>query len=199
LKFHKFISVILHPIVIPTIGVFLFLALTPNVIQKERQYLVLSIVFFSTYILPIILLVILKTLGFIKSFQVVSINERKIPLFLMLLVFYILGSILIKIPVFKELGVLFYGTNLALIATYMLFFFKIKTSLHILSMSSTLGFFLIYGALHSISILPIAISIIVLTGLLASARLHLKAHNPQEIYLGFFLGVTSQCLGFILL
>jgi len=199
LKFHKFISVILHPIVIPTIGVFLFLALTPNIIQKERQYLVLSIVFFSTYILPIILLVILKTLGFIKSFQVVSINERKIPLFLMLLVFYILGSILIKIPVFKELGVLFYGTNLALIATYMLFFFKIKTSLHILSMSSTLGFFLIYGALHSISILPIAISIIVLTGLLASARLHLKAHNPQEIYLGFFLGVTSQCLGFILL
>jgi len=199
LKFHKFISVILHPIVIPTIGVFLFLALTPNIIQKERQYLVLSIVFFSTYILPIILLVILKTLGFIKSFQVASINERKIPLFLMLLVFYILGSILIKIPVFKELGVLFYGTNLALIATYMLFFFKIKTSLHILSMSSTLGFFLIYGALHSISILPIAISIIVLTGLLASARLHLKAHNPQEIYLGFFLGVTSQCLGFILL
>jgi len=199
LRFHKFISVILHPIVIPTIGVLLFLTLTPDVINKQRQYLLLSIVFFATYILPIILLVILKALGVIKSFQVESINERKVPLFLMLLIFYILGWVLIKIPVFKDLGILFYGTNLALIVTYILFFFNIKTSLHIMSMSSTLGFFLIYGTLNSISILPIAIIMIVLTGLLASSRLSLKAHKPLEIYLGFFLGITTQCLGYVLL
>lgn len=138
-------------------------------------------------------------MGVIKSFQVESINERKAPLFLMLLVFYVLGWFLIKIPVFKDLGILFYGTNLALIVTYVLFFFNVKTSLHIMSMSSTLGFFLIYGALNSISILPIAIVIIVLTGLLASSRLYLKAHKPLEVYIGFFLGITAQCLGYILL
>jgi len=199
LKFHKFISVIFHPVVLPTIGVFLFLSLTPNVIIKERQYLLLSIVFFSTYIVPIILLVILKFLGVIKNFQVETINERKVPLFLMLLVFYALGWVLIKIPAFKDLGILFYGINLALVVTYILFFFNIKTSLHIMSMSSALGFFLIYGALNSISILPIAIIIIVLTGLLASSRLYLKAHKPLEIYVGFFLGIMTQCLGYLLL
>jgi hypothetical protein len=199
LKFHKFISVVLHPIVIPTIGVLLFLALTPNVIIKERQYLLLSIVFFSTYIVPIIFLVILKSLGVINSFQVESIKERKVPLFLMLLVFYVLGKLLINIPDFKDLGILFYGTNLALIIIYILFFFNIKTSLHIVSMSSALGFFLIYGTLNSISILPIAIIMIVLTGLLASSRLHLKAHKPLEVYLAFFLGVLTQYLGYILL
>ena len=199
MKFHKFISVILHPIVIPTIGVLLFLALTPDVIIKERQYLLLSIVFFSTYIVPIIFLVILKSLGVINSFQVESIKERKAPLFLMLLVFYVLGKLLINIPDFKDLGVLFYGTNLALIIIYILFFFNIKTSLHIVSMSSALGFFLIYGTLNSISILPIAIIMIVLTGLLASSRLHLKAHKPLEVYLAFFLGILAQYLGYILL
>jgi hypothetical protein len=179
--------------------VLLFLALTPNNISKERQYLLLSVIFFSTYIVPIISLVILKTLGLINSFQVETIKERKIPLFLMLLIFYVLGRFLINIPDFKDLGILFYGTNLALIVIYVLFFFNIKTSLHIVSMSSTLGFFLIYGNANNISILPIAIILIALTGLLGSSRLQLNAHKPFEVYLGFFLGILTQYLGYILL
>ena len=192
MKVHKLISVILHPIVIPTIGVLLFLSITPNEIIKERQYLLISIVFFSTYIVPLISLIILKSLGFIKSFQVESIKERKIPLFIMLFVFYLLGKNLINIPDFKELGLLFFGTNISLALVYLLFSLQIKSSLHIMSLSSVLGFFLIYGNIYSISTLPITIVIIVLTGVLASSRLHLKAHNQKEIYLGFFIGLISQ-------
>ena len=93
----------LHPIVIPTIGVLLFLIITPIEIKKERQYLLISIVFFSTYIVPLISLIFLKALGFIDSFQVASIKERKIPLFIMLFIFYLLGKNLINISDFKEL------------------------------------------------------------------------------------------------
>ena len=199
MKFHKLISVILHPVVVPTIGVLLFLALTPIIIRKERQYLLISIVFFSTYIVPIISLIILKFIGLIKSFQVESINERKVPLFLMLIIFFVLGRFLINIPDFRELGVLFYGTNLALVIIYFLFFFKIKTSLHIVSMSSMIGFFLFFGTDNSINIVPIAILLLLLTGLLASARLHLKAHTPKEIYIAFFLGITTQFLSYLYL
>lgn len=199
MKFHKFISVILHPIVIPTIGVLLFLSITPNEIRKERQYLLISIVFFSTYIVPLISLIILKTLGFINSFQVESINERKIPLFLMLLIFYILGRNLIQISDFKELGMLFYGTNVSLAIVYLLFSFQIKSSLHIMSLSSALGFFLLFGNVYSISTLPIAIIIILLIGILASSRLHLEAHNQKEIYLGFFIGLFGQFIAYSLL
>ena len=184
---------------IPTIGVLLFLTITPENITKQRQYLLLSIVFFTTYIIPVITLVILKAIGIIKSFQVESIRERKVPLFLMLLIFYFLGWILINIPDFKDLGIMFYGTNFALAIIYVLFFFKIKTSLHVVSMSSALGFFLIYGGVNSILILPIACVILVLTGLVASSRLHLKAHSRTEIYLGFFLGLITQYLSYLLL
>ena len=192
MKFHKLISVILHPIVIPTIGVLLFLSIIPHEVKKERQYLLISIVFFSTYIIPLISLIILKSLGFINSFQAESIKERKIPLFIMLLIFYLLGRNLINIPDFKELGMLFFGTNFSLALVYLLFSAQIKSSLHIMSLSSTLGFFLIYGNLYSIPTLPITIVIIILTGVLASSRLHLKAHNQKEIYLGFFIGLIGQ-------
>jgi hypothetical protein len=110
----------------------------------------------------------------------------------MLLIFYLLGKNLINIPDFKELGMLFFGTNFSLALVYLLFSAQIKSSLHIMSLSSTLGFFLIYGNLYSISTLPITIVIIILTGVLASSRLHLKAHNQKEIYLGFFIGLIGQ-------
>lgn len=182
--------------VIPTIGVLLFLSITPNEIKKERQYLLISIVFFATYIIPLISLIVLKTLGVIKSFQVESINERKIPLFIMLLIFYFLGKSLLNIPDFTELGILFYGTNVSLAIIYLLFSFQIKASLHIMSLSSALGFFLVYGNLQSISILPIVVILIILTGVLASSRLHLKAHNQKEIYIGFFIGLLGQFIGY---
>ena len=196
MRFHKFISVILHPILIPTIGILLFLSISPIEIKKERQYLLISIVFFTTYFIPLISLIILKTLGLINSYQVESIRERKIPLFIMLIIFYVLGKLLINIPDFKELGILFYGTNISLAIVYVLFSFQIKSSLHILSMSSFLWFFLLYANLHSIPMLPISSLLIILTGILASSRLHLKAHSPKEIYLGFFIGLIGQFVGF---
>ena len=138
-------------------------------------------------------------MGVVKSFQVESIKERKTPLFIMLIIFYVLGKLLINIPDYRELGILFYGTNISLALVYLLFFFQIKSSLHILSMSSTLGFFLLFANNYSISILPLGSILIILTGILASARLHLKAHNQKEIYLGFFIGLIGQFLGFIML
>lgn len=199
MKFHKFISVLLHPIVIPTIGVLLFLLITPETIIKGKQYLLISIVFFSTYVIPLIALLILKALGIINSLKAETINERKIPLFLMLVIFYILGKFLYQIQSFEELGILFYGTDLALVIIYFLFFIKIKTSLHVMSISSALGFITIYGLKYSIPILPIVIVLFLLTGILASARLHLKAHTKPEVYIGFALGTICQFIVFFFL
>jgi len=66
-------------------------------------------------------------------------------------------------------------------------------------MGSVIGFFLIFGNLYSISILPIVVVLIFLTGVLASARLHLKAHTPLEISVGFFVGLFCQFTIFYLL
>ena len=199
MRFHKFISVLLHPVVIPTIGIVLFLALTPNSIPREVGYFLLSIIFFTTYVIPLVFLFFLKHFKLIKSLQLTSISERKIPVFMMLIIFYILGSYLIQLRVFKELGILFHGTNMTLVVVYILFLLKIKTSLHVISMSSLFGFFLMYCTQYNIPMMPIGIPLLLLTGLLASSRLILKAHTPREVYIAFFLGISSQCLAFMLL
>ncbi|MFY0602669.1 MAG: hypothetical protein JXQ93_01885 [Flavobacteriaceae bacterium] len=194
MRFHKIISTLLHPIVVPTIGVIIYFILIPHGLIKEQQIIILALVFGFTYILPVFVLLILKALKLIDSFQAHSIRERKIPLFLMIIVFYFLGRSLMNISPIRDLSVLFYGTSLGLFIIYFLFIIKLKTSIHLLSMGSALGFFLVLTSSYSISMLPIIMIIILFSGLLGSSRLYLKAHTPTEVYSGFSIGIICQFL-----
>jgi hypothetical protein len=185
--------------VIPTVGVFVYLLFIPNVIQESYRNYLLGLIFVSTYILPLLLLIILKVFGVIKSFHLTSIRERKIPLFIMIVLFYVLGNTLTNFSVLEDFGILFYATSFGLIAVYFFFVFKIKVSLHLLSMGIMVSFFITVGMKYSLSILPLIMVFFFLSGLLASSRLHLKAHTAREVYLGFFFGVIAQFATYYLL
>ena len=196
MKLHKFISTILHPTVLPTVGAFLYFIFVTQTFEKRLQLIVLGLIFVLSYIVPILLLFFLKNFGFIKDFQVSTIKERRVPVILMILILYFLGNTIIQIPMIRNLGILFYGTSLSLICIYVLFSIKLKSSLHLVSMGNMLGFFLIMTNVNNLSILFIIILLIFLSGILASSRLYLKAHTPIELLIGFFLGFISQFLLF---
>ena len=185
MRFYKLISTILHPIVIPTIGVMLYFLLIPNRFLHDEKLTILSLVFVVSYIIPLLILIILKKLKFIKTYQTESIRERKLPIALMIMVFYLLGNWLNSIINFIDLALLFYATSLI----YILFSFKIKASIHLLSFGISTGFFLVLSSVYEQSYTLVIIIIILLAGLLASARLNLRAHTSKEVYIGFFIGV----------
>ncbi|MEX6626445.1 hypothetical protein [Tenacibaculum salmonis] len=199
MRWPKFISTILHPIVIPTIGIILYLILTPIHLSQYHKYTMLGVVFVSTYIIPILLLIFLKAIGYIKSYQVSKIEERKVPIFFMMTLLFMLGRFFLEIAVIRDLSYLFFGVVFGLGFVYILFNVNTKTSLHLLSMGAATGYFLLFQQIHNIYILPLIIVFIVLSGVLASARLHLKAHTVKEVYLGFFIGIASPFFAFYLL
>ncbi len=199
MRWHKFISTILHPIVMPTIGIILYFILTPVNLSRQQQYTILAVVFVATYIIPILLLVLLKYIGYIKSYQVHGIKERKIPIFFMMTLLFMLGKFFLGITHIRDLSFLFFGVVFGLGFIYILFVTKTKASLHLLSMGAATGYFLLFQQIHNLYILPIIITFIFLSGLLASSRLHLKAHSAKEVYLGFFIGLMSPFLAFYLL
>ncbi len=199
MKLHKFISAILHPIVMPTIGIFLYFLLSPIRLNKDQKLTVLAIVFIATYIIPLLLLVFLKSVGYIKSYQVFSIKERKVPLFFMITLLFFLAELFRKLTIVKDLSYLFYGIVLGLIITYLLFFTKLKSSLHLLSIGGAVGYFIIFQQIHDVNIMPVIIIFILLSGILGSSRLYLKAHTPREVYTGFFIGFLCQFAVYYLL
>lgn len=199
MTFHKFISTILHPIVIPTLGVMLYFLMIPINLNSEKKFQVLSLVFISSYLIPLIILILLKKFKFIKNYKTESIKERKIPVALMIFIFYFLGNTMQNVPSLRELSLLFYATSIDLIIIYLLFFIRIKASLHLLSLSIATGFFLVLSNNYSQSFIIIIIILILLSGILASARLHLKAHKKKEVYIGFFIGLVTPLILNILL
>ena len=199
MRWQKFISTILHPIVIPTIGILLYFILTPINLSNRQQYTILAVVFVTTYVIPLLLLIFLKSIGYIKSFQVHGIKERKIPIFFMMILLFTLGKFFLDTTIIRDLSYLFFGVVLGLGIIYILFITKTKTSLHLLSMGAATGYFLLFQQIHGVFVLPLIIFLITLSGLLASARLYLKAHSSNEVYLGFFIGLISPFLAYYIL
>lgn len=196
MRWPKIISTILHPVVMPTIGVLLFFMISNYSLNKQQLLAVISLVFSATYIVPILLLVFLKSFGLIKNYNVSTIKERKFPVIFMIVLFFLLARTIFSIPVLREFSPLFYGTSFSLVVVYLLFFTKIKASLHLLSLGASLGFFLLLNNGLLFSKLYIIIPLLILSGILASARLYLKAHTTKEVYIGFFLGFVGQILAF---
>ena len=188
MRFYKFLSIILHPIVVPTISVILYFILVPNGFNANQRMIVLGLIFISTYAIPLTILFLLKRLKLINSFKANTIKERKLPIVLMIFLFYLLGNTIKEIHDLKDISLLFYATTLGLLSIYILFYFQLKTSIHLLSLGITTGFFFAINNVYNANFMVVIISGLLLSGTLASARLNLKAHTPTEVYLGFVLG-----------
>lgn len=188
MNFHKIISTILHPIVIPTIGVMVYFLIVPVHFLSNQKFAVLSSVFIFTYLVPLVVLIILKQFKIIKTYKTESISERKLPIILMIILYYSLGVNMAKAGNLNDLSLLFYATAIGLLFIYVLFYLKIKASIHLLSLGITVSFFLVLGNNYSRFYLLFILVTLLLAGFLGSARLYLKAHTHREVYIGFFLG-----------
>jgi len=173
--------------------------LIPNSFNSNQTLAVLGLIFATTYVIPLVLLILFKRLKLIKSFKADSINERKVPIAMMIVLFYLLGNTIKGIPNLADIGLLFYATTLGLVCIYILFAFKLKTSIHLLSLGITTGFFFVLNSLYSQNLIAVIIGALIFSGLLGSARLHLKAHKESEVYLGFILGFLSPIIVFYFL
>lgn len=199
MRFYKFLSIILHPIVVPTISLLLYFILVPNGFNTNQKMIVLGLIFISTYVIPLTLLFLLKRFKLIKSFKANTIKERKIPIILMIFLFYLLGNTIKEIHDLRDISLLFYATTLGLLCIYILFSFHIKTSIHLLSLGITTGFFLVIHNIYNVNFILVIISGLIVSGTLASARLNLKAHKPTEVYLGFILGFICPIIVYLFL
>jgi membrane-associated phospholipid phosphatase len=199
MRWHKFLSTILHPIVMPTIGLLLYFYFYPFQVSLREQLYFLSIVFIATYVIPVFILIVLKLTKNITSINLPSIKERKVPLFIMMCVFLVLARYFSNFRNAQDLAYLFYGTLLGLICIYLIFVTGVKTSIHLLSMGSAIGYFIVFQLIYNISMLPLIVILILFSGLLGSSRLYLKAHTPKEVYLGFILGISCQLIAYYML
>lgn len=197
MKFYKYISYVFHPVLIPIVSTLFYFIIIPNHIPKEFAYTVLSIVFVTTYIVPILLLYFLKTVNLIENFQLPTINERKFPIIFFAILSFLIGKLLLKTKTADLLALSFFACTLALGIVYTLFLSKIKTSLHTLGISGLIGFIGLISYTYKLNLLLLIMVLFILLGIIATSRLQLKAHKVNEVYIGFIVGFLSQIIVYI--
>ncbi|MDO6737603.1 hypothetical protein [Wenyingzhuangia sp. 2_MG-2023] len=197
-KTYQVLSILLHPVLLPTIAALVYLNVLPMPLSSMQKYMIFFIVIGGTFLVPLCTLLILRMMGYVKTNDAKTIEERKFPVFLMIFNYLFLGQVLQSIWQMRELTILAYATAIGLFAVGILFYAKIKVSLHMLGMTGLLGFVLVYGASYGYSNILVAF-LVMLTGALATARLSLKAHNSKEIWIGASLGLMLPIvLSFVL-
>lgn len=196
MRFFKVISYVLHPLLFAFMGSFIYLYLTPKHVVKEQEYIILFVVFVSTYIIPIILLALLKKVKLIDDYHLRTINERKFPVLFFIMLSFLIGRALIAIHIVDLLAFSFFGVAFALSFTYLLFNLKIKTSLHTLGIGGIIGFVMVMSYEYQLNFNAFLAGLFVVAGLIGVSRLALNAHRPKEVYIGFVLGIVSQWMSF---
>ena len=194
--FHKLVSYVLHPLLFAFVGTFIYLYLSPTHILKQQEYLILLIVFVSTYVIPIGLMFILRRTGLIDDFHMRTIDERKFPVLFFILLAFLIGRTLLKIQIVDLLAYSFFGIAIGLCLTYLLFSMKFKTSLHTLGIAGIIGFVMIMSYEYQLNFNSLLAALLIFGGLIGYSRLALNAHRPSEVYIGYLVGVISQFMAY---
>lgn len=192
----KGVSYVFHPLFIPIGGTLSYFLVTPRLNSLELQSGNILPIFILTIIIPIILFLILRNLGLISSIFAPKIGERKYPLYFSMIIYLMILYKVIPLNYINELYYFFVGLLIATFATLLLVFTRIKASIHLMGMGSIL-MYLIGLSIHFEVNITFAIAIFTLmTGLVTTSRLFMKAHSKVELLIGFLVGSCSQLFVF---
>ncbi len=190
----KSISFIFHPLIMPLLGVLFYFSKSPRFIPNDIIEAKIISIFILTIILPILLFFLLKTLGKANSIYLENTQERIYPLILNCLVVLIVLQRILSPAQLIELYYFFVGILISSMTCLILAIFNFKASIHMISISGVFMFFINLSIHFSINIMGTLALMSILTGAIATSRLHMKAHSYKELIFGVLIGFIPQLL-----
>lgn len=189
------VSYLFHPLFVPIIVVWMLLYLHPiNYLLTDGGIRVrlMAMTFINTVLLPGFVVFLLWRLKFIPNMYLENRRDRIIPLNVVLIFYFwafYIGRNLEAIPPAMQQWLL--GVFIASCAAmFTNIFFKI--SLHTIAAGGALLFFVLQARADLHWPLGWLAPVVVLAGLVGTARLLRSAHAPGEIYAGYLAGAISQ-------
>lgn len=183
-------STLFHPIVIPTLGMFILFQLNTYIrfaVSPGARRLILLLVFINTAIAPVLSLLIMKRTGYVKTLTLEERNERILPLLLATALFFITYYMLRQLTLPSIVYFYIISATLLLLVTLMTSFFW-KISIHMVALGGITAFLIITSLLLRTDVSRLVIAAFIASGITGSSRLILKAHKPAEVYAGYLLG-----------
>ena len=193
-KLLKSISYVFHPLIMPLLGVIFYFSKSPRYIPFDIIQAKMVSLFILTVILPILLYLLLKTVGVVNTINLETTKERIYPLLLNGIVMLIVLQRILTPTQAIELYFFFVGILISNMACLLLVIMKFKASIHMIAVSGVFMFFIALSIHFSININGTLALMCIIMGAIATSRLHLKAHTYKELILGVFIGFIPQLI-----
>jgi hypothetical protein len=187
-----FLSVILHPLLMPVFGTYLILNSGTHIsyLPSEAKNLILLIVASGTFVLP---LAFIPLFYYRKILLVLDINqkqERIIPLIITVMLYYMTFFLLNKMGAPILIQAFVFSTTIAVVLTLFITI-KWKISAHLIGIGGIIGLIIAMSLFYHVNMLFYLFLYIFLAGLIAYSRLSLNAHTPAQVYTGFWVGLIT--------
>lgn len=189
-KIAKIISVIFHPVLIPTLGLLLLLhsGFYFSLLSWEAKRFILLVVFFSTCILPLLFVAILA-LNPKFDITMPQTRDRILPLLASSIFYYLGFALLSKMNAFHEMKLFMLASVLVIIAM-LIISFRWKISNHMAAMGGLAGTLFALSFRSGVNPVYSILVVVLISGIIGTARLLLGKHNLWQVVVGYALGFS---------
>ena len=156
-------------------------------------YLVLLV---NTMIVPVLFAWFLFSKGYVTSILMDDVNDRKLIYFFTFLLYLITLFVLSGFNVPSAIYKYAFGATLTVGILFVFALIKKKLSAHLSALGGLAGAMAMLSIKLHTDFMALVCVVILLAGIVAMARIHLKAHSESEVYWGFLTGFVAQVLIF---
>jgi hypothetical protein len=195
--FAHLFSYVFHPLFIPVYVVYFLTFIHPSCFTgfnaRQKIWLIARMAY-TMVLFPVIVVLLLKALGFSRSIFLKTQQERIIPYIACGIFFFWAYLVFRNQPEIPNIltaftfGV-FISSSAALLANI-----RMKISMHAIGMGGLLGIFLIIMLQNTMLMTwPLSLAFLI-TGLVCTSRMIVSDHRPNEIYAGLLVGISCQAI-----
>jgi hypothetical protein len=189
-----FISYIFHPVFIPLYVVVLLLFVEPFLfagfsLPEKLRVFIQALQMYMFY--PLVTVLLLKALNFIRSVKLQTQKERTIPFIACGIWYFWLWNVWHNLPQIPHEMVVFAMSVFLASVIGLLFNIYIKISMHGLALSTSIAFLFLLAFTQDINFFIYLSIALLIVGIVCTARLLLGDHAAKEVYLGLAAGVFA--------
>ncbi len=197
----QIVSVIFHPLLLPTYTFLYVMYINPYIVggwASPQMKIAIIQVFINSFIFPVLVMLLLKGLGFVDNLQLKTREERFVP-FIATMIFYVWTYFVFSRSGLPEIfSDIILAATFAIVLAFLTTILYHKISLHGMGMGLLFAFIINTVAMSQLNLLPFVFLIILLSGIVGTARLLLQAHQPRELYAGFAVGLLCMNIALLL-
>lgn len=184
------LSIVFHPVFINLLSLVCVIELNPYLqagLSSEAKWFYIMYVFITTALIPLFFVVVRKAMGFASSIMLPDSDDRHLP-YIVTSSTYLFGYYLfLRINAPYPLQAYMLASACVLVLVLIINFFS-KISAHTTALGAATGVLLACAPYATGDLRWPILVLVLISGITATARLALQAHNHLQVYSGFAIG-----------